>query len=172
MRLAIFLLALTLTISKDPTILTGVVSIDNDPINGCKVEVLENGVSQTTDSEGRFRVTVNDLDKMTLKLSYLDRLTCKVEIKDIKMERMEVDLGTVPLFFNETISVADYEKLNAEKRKTYDEIRHWTQLIGYINKNLVDTSAVRINLWDKRKIKYRIDCVDNKIIIDYKDWNK
>jgi len=37
-------------------------------------------------------------------------------------------------------------------------------LIGYINSNGVDTVAVRHNLLSKRKIKYRFDSLDNKIM--------
>jgi hypothetical protein len=78
--------------------LTGVISIDKEIILGCKVEVIETGASQLTDSDGRFRLTVDDLDHVSLVVSYVDRLACKVVIDDIITDTRAVDLGIIPLF--------------------------------------------------------------------------
>ena len=172
MRLATFIIIVSLFNQKGQTVLTGVVSIDGQTPSGCKIEVLETGTSQLTDSDGKFRVIVSHKDQVSLLVSYVDRLTCKVLIRGIKTTTDEVDLGTIPLFLNETISVSEFEKLDKKKKEKYDEIRHWTQLIGYINKNLVDTTAVRTTLGINRKIKYGFDSLDNKVIVNHGDWSR
>ncbi|MGC3945529.1 MAG: hypothetical protein QM762_13600 [Chryseolinea sp.] len=172
MRLATFIFVLSLFSPSEQTVLTGIVSIDGEPMSGCNIKVLETGASQSTDSDGKFRLVVNDMEQVSLLISYADGLTCKVLIRGIKTTSDEVNLGTIPLFFNERISVSEYEKLDKNERKRYDAIRHWTQLIGYINKNSVDTTALRTALEINRKIKYRFDPVDNKVIANYEEWIK
>lgn len=172
MRLATFLIILSSFTPRGQTVLTGVVAIDGETPSGCRIEVIETGVSQLTDSDGKFRVLVSDRDRVSLLISYIDRLTCKVLISDIKTVADEVNLGTIPLFLNETISVSEYEKLDNERKENYDEIRHWTQLKGYINKNRADTTAVRTTLETNKKIKYRFDSLDNKVIVKYEDWSR
>src|SRR6218665_861806 len=172
MRLATIILSFIIIVSKEPTILTGQVVMVNEPVAYCKVEIMENGASQLTDTDGKFRLLIDNLDEVTLTVTYVERLTSKTIIRAIKLDTNEVDLGFVPLFLNKTISVADFKKLPASEKKKYEEIRHWVELIGYINGNRVDTTAVRANLWDKRKIKYQIDSLDNTVIVNYKDWAK
>jgi hypothetical protein len=172
MRLATFIFIVSLFNPREQTVLTGIISIDGETTSGCKIEILETGTTESTDSDGNFRLVVNDMEHVSLLISYADGLTCKVLIRDIKTAPGEVDLGTIPLFFNKTISVSDYEKLDKYEREKYDAIRHWTQLIGYINKNSVDTTALRTALAINGKIKYRFDPVDNKVIVNYEDWIK
>lgn len=144
MRLATFIFIVSLFRPNVQTVLKGVISIDGETTSGCKVEVLETGDSQMTDWEGRFKVVVNDNDKVSLLVSYVDGLTCKVLIRDIKMNTDEVNLEIIPLFLNQAFSISDYEKLEKKEKEKYDQVRHWTKLIGYINEHCVDTIAVRI----------------------------
>lgn len=171
MRSANLILTTILLYVTNSTILTGIVSIENEPFGGCEVRVLQNGLSQLTDSEGKFRLVTDDLQELTLQISYFD-MTSTLVIEDIPLDSKEINIGTIPLVFNEIVSSSEYEKFNAEKRKKYQEVRHWAQLLGYVSKTKTDTTALRTTLWTDRKIKYRLDTVNNKVIINYKDWSK
>jgi hypothetical protein len=172
MRFAILSFAFLLIQSTDSTVLTGIVTIDNEALAGCEVKVLPHGLSQITDADGKFQFVTHDLGKLTLAISYLDRMTCSLVIEDIPSNTGDLDLGTIPLVFNEIVNRADYEKFDSEKKKIYEEIRHYSQLLGYINKTSVDTTVLRTTLWTTRNIKYRYDQSGNNVVINYKDWRK
>lgn len=172
MKLATIILSFIFIASKETSILTGQVVLDNEPLANCKVEIIENGTSQLTDTEGKFRLAIENLNKATLTISYVDRLASKTTIREIKLEKNEINLGSIPLFFNTTISIENYEKLPDSEKKKYEEVRHWVQLIGYVSANKVDITAVWTTIRVNKKVKYLIDTLDNTVIINYKDWRK
>lgn len=148
---------------------TGVVAIDNNPISGAKVSVIETGIMQETDGKGRFQLDIsNDLKEFTLLIHYPGPDACKTKIERVLMDSQQLHLDTIPLSFNEMVSVAEYEKMKSAKRKNYKIVYHYNRLIGYIHTSRIDTIELKAKL-DKRNLKFRYDSSENTIVIDYKD---
>jgi hypothetical protein len=170
MRFSIFFLIPFLFQPQDQRILTGTVAIENEAVAGCEVFLTGSKITHFTDQDGRFKLPLDNHKKETLVIRYLNGWACSVVIEDVQLQSDAFDFGTVPLVYNKMVTISEYEELSPVERKEYEEVRHWAHLLGYINKTTADTTALRVALWTDRRIRYRYDPAENRVLIRFEDW--
>ena len=94
-------------------------------------------------------------------------------IYGVDYDKDSIDLGKVELVFNKMISIEEYKRTSKSDRIHIEPIKHYTNLLGYVYKNKVDS----IDLISKCKdlngnlLPYKYDSSKNQISISYKNLN-
>jgi hypothetical protein len=141
--------------------------LDGNSLPGCHVRLLPNGPAVPCKSDGRFDLPVPAHRESTIEVSY-QGMTNNVQVSGIHPDNTPIQLDTIRLFFNKMISVKEYNALAFVEQQSFQEILHWTNLLGYIHTCQIDTSSAEYRSWSKTHI-HSIDYTTNTILIRRKD---
>lgn len=157
----------TLLASQTTTVVRGKIIWNNEPMPGWTVRVNETDHVSLSDFNGEFIIEVeNHRKSYDLEATYIDgSMSASTKIVNVPIHGDTLNLGDIPVFYNEIIGKPKYRSLTGKEKNEYQRADVHRPDAGYIHKKQIDTSKITLPC----TMGYRYNLSDNEVTLDFKE---